>query len=205
MEKAFDSIEHSILLERLFEIGVNGRCWRIILNWYTSAQSKVHLNTGFSDPFPISRGVKQGSVLSPLLFLIAVDPLLKTLKCKHAGLSIHGNFMGGAAHADDLRTIATSKCSVVEQANIINKFTSGNHLKLNSSKTEIIRIAYCHPQDNFISLFCFLPILILLPRGSVLEHGGSTTSQSYDLFKKILLKLEELFLLLERLMHSKGI
>ena len=44
LEKAFDSIEHSILLERLFEIGVNGRCWRIILNWYTSAQSKVHLN-----------------------------------------------------------------------------------------------------------------------------------------------------------------
>ena len=126
LEKAFDSIEHSILLERLFEIGVNGRCWRIILNWYTSAQGKVHLNTGFSDPFPISRGVKQGSVLSPLLFLIAVDPLLKTLKCKHDSLSIHGNFMGGAAHADDLRTIATSKCSVVEQANIIDKFTSGN-------------------------------------------------------------------------------
>ena len=61
--------------------------------------------------------------------------------------------MGGAAHADDLRTIATSKCSVVEQANIIDKFTSGNHLKLNSSNTEIIRIAYCHPQDVFISLF----------------------------------------------------
>ena len=153
LEKAFDSIEHSVLLERLFEIGVNGRCWRIILNWYTSAQSKVHLNTGFSDPFSISRGVKQGSVLSPLLFLIAVDPLLKTLKYKHAGLSIHGNFIGGAAHADDLRTIATSKCSVVEQADIIDKFTSGNHLKLNSSKTEIIRIAYCHPQDDFISLF----------------------------------------------------
>ena len=31
LEKAFDSIEHSILLERLFEIGVNGRCWYIIL------------------------------------------------------------------------------------------------------------------------------------------------------------------------------
>ena len=66
----------------------------------------------FSDPFPISRAVKQGSVLSPLRFFIADDPLLKTLKCKHACLSMHGNFMGGGggggAHADDLRTIATS-------------------------------------------------------------------------------------------------
>ena len=34
LEKAFDSIEHSILLERLFEIGVNSRYWYIILNWY---------------------------------------------------------------------------------------------------------------------------------------------------------------------------
>ena len=151
--ECYKAFEHSILLERLFEIGVNSRCWRIILNLYTSAQSKVRVNEGFSDPLSISRGVKQGSALSPLLFLIAVDPMLKTLKFKQAGLSIHGNFVGGAAHADDLRTIATSKCSVIEQADIIDKFTFSNHLKLNSSKTEIIRISYCHP------------------------HGGSITSQ----------------------------
>ena len=135
--------------------------------------------------------------------VFAVDPLLKTLKCKHAGLSIHGNFMGGAAHADNLRTITTSKCSVVEQANIINKFISGNHLKLNSSKQRLLRSPIAIHR-TIISL-CFLPISILLPRGSVLSHGGSTTARLYDLFKKILLKQEELFSLLGRSIHSKSI
>ena len=79
---------------------------------------------------PISMGVKQGSALSPLLFLIAIDPMLKNLKLEQAGLSICGNFVGAAAHADDLRTIAASKFSVQEQVDIINKFTSSNHLKL---------------------------------------------------------------------------
>ena len=152
LEKAFDSIEHSILLQRLFDVGVSGKCWRVILNWYTSSQSMVRVNTRYSDHFPISRGVKQGSVLSPLLFLIAVDPMLKNLRLKQAGLSISGNFVGAAAHADDLRTIATSKSSVKEQVDIIEKFTSNNHLKLNSSKTEIIKISYNHPHEDTLSL-----------------------------------------------------
>ena len=152
LEKAFDSIEHSILFERLFSVGVNGKCWRLIWNMYISECSRVRTRAGCSGQFPISRGVKQGSALSPLLFLIAIDPMLKNLKLEQAGLSICGNFVGAAAHADDLRTIAASKCSVQEQVDIINKFTSSNHLKLNSSKTEIIKISYCRPPEDSISL-----------------------------------------------------
>ena len=102
LEKAFDSIEHSILFERLFSVGVNGKCWRLIWNMYTSECSRVRTRAGCSDQFPISRGVKQGSALSPL---IAIDPMLKNLKLEQAGLSICGNFVGAAAHADDLELL----------------------------------------------------------------------------------------------------
>ena len=54
------------------------------------------------------------------------------MMCACMRRSLSGNFVGAAAHADDLRTIAASKCSVQEQVDIINKFTSSNHLKLNS-------------------------------------------------------------------------
>lgn len=124
LEKAFDSIEHSILLKRLFEIGINGRCWRIISDWYSAAMSSVRINSTLSNPFPISRGVKQGSVLSPILFLIAIDSLLSDLKTKDVGLSIYGTFVGAAAHADDVRTIASSKKTIIDQAKIIENFTS---------------------------------------------------------------------------------
>ena len=58
-----------------------------------------------------------------------------------AGLSLLGLFVGGAAHADDIRTIATSTSQISSQVSIINDFTSRNRMKDNSSKTEIVRIS----------------------------------------------------------------
>ena len=103
--------------------------------------SRVGVNNQLSDPFIVERGVKQGSVLSPTLFLIVMDQLLKQLKGKRYGLSVCQTYVGGAIHADDLRTFAASKDALNQQANVITNFTKHNHLKLNSSKLEILRIS----------------------------------------------------------------
>ena len=136
----FDSIEHCVLLEKLLQMGIGGKTWRVIRNCYVSATSVVRVGSVFSDIVPISRGVKQGSVLSPLLFLITVDTFLKELRSQNAGLSVLGTFVGGAAHADDLRTIATTKNTIATQVNIIDNFTSKHSLRLNQAKTEIVKI-----------------------------------------------------------------
>ena len=152
LEKAFDSIELSVLLRNLFNIGINGKCWRIIESWYIAAYSRIRVDGAISNPYLISRGVKQGSVLSPILFLVVIDPLLKTLRDNNAGLSVYGTYIGGAAHADDLRTATATKNSIIQQVDIIEEFTSANHLKLNSSKTEIIKISRNFPDPEPIQV-----------------------------------------------------
>ena len=97
LEKAYDSVEHCILLERLLEVGVGGRVWRIIANWYSSSESSIRLPSTVSSSFPVTRGVRQGSVLSPLLFLMVMDSLLKNFRRSNVGLSVSGSFVGGAA------------------------------------------------------------------------------------------------------------
>ena len=80
LQKAFDSVEYPVLLERLYEVGVSGKCWRLLKSWYEGATCQVKVGEGMlSEPYPVRRGVKQGSILTPALFLLVMVPLLKVL------------------------------------------------------------------------------------------------------------------------------
>ena len=89
-------------------MGINGKLWRLLKNWYLGGRCKVRLDGICSEGFEVERGVKQGSVLSPVLFVIVMDPLLKLLEESSLGLSVNGFYAGGFLHADDIRTLDTS-------------------------------------------------------------------------------------------------
>ena len=80
LEKAYDSVEHHVLLKSLFDSGINGKSWRIIKACYERLQAVVSCGPSQSAPFSISRGVQQGSVLSPTFFLVIMDKLLHSLE-----------------------------------------------------------------------------------------------------------------------------
>ena len=103
LQKAYDSVEYAVLLEKLFEAGVNGRTWRLLRSWYDGTECQVKYGDSLSESFVVGRGVKQGSILSPTLFLMVMDPLLKALETSGLGLSVNNLFAGAFIHADDIR------------------------------------------------------------------------------------------------------
>ena len=138
LEKAYDSIEHPVLLKALFEAGVNCKAWRIVKAFLWKPTGHCQCQLYFLCSLPILHGVQQGSMLSPTLSLVIMDKLLHSLKHDNAEVSICSLYLWGAAHADDVRTIATSTQGATEQSKIVSKFASDNGLKLNASKTEIV-------------------------------------------------------------------
>ena len=78
--KAFDLVDHGILFQKLLNRGLPSTVVRFLLLWYQSQQLNVRWNGQISESFGVSNGVRQGGVLSPVLFAIYVDGLLWELE-----------------------------------------------------------------------------------------------------------------------------
>ena len=138
LASAFDTVEYPVLLYHLKNSGITGNTWRLIKDWYTDVRSHVRVGKATSSPISISRGVRQGSVLSPLLFLLIMDPLLIELKRRSCGPSVCGLYLGAFSHADDIRTLSTNISDCQLQINLVKEFTTSQGLTLNIDKCEAV-------------------------------------------------------------------
>ena len=138
LQKAFDTVDHSILLNKMEHYGIKG----ISNKWfqsYLSGRSQFTTINGFDSYHKtLKYGVPQGSVLGPLLFLIYINDLHKALKYS----TVHH-------FADDTNLLIsdTSIKVIQKQINLDLKnlcnWLKANKISLNASKTEII--IFRHP------------------------------------------------------------
>ena len=134
--KAFDSISRSNLLQKLQKIGVTGKFFNIIHTLYTEDTTGVKIRDGVSDFFKPNRGVRQGCVLSPLLFNIYIADLQEKLDSVDKIKISEDKEISSIFWADDILLLSESKEGLQAKLDTLNLYAKSNSLQINTDKTE---------------------------------------------------------------------
>ena len=130
LEKAFDRVPREVLWWALRQAGVEEWIVTVIKAMYSSASTAVKLQDCESSEFEVKVGVHQGSVLSPLLFIIVLEELAKSFR---EGLPWE------LLYADDLVLLAESEERLLEKIKCWKHGMEAKGLRVNMVKTKVMR------------------------------------------------------------------
>ena len=101
--KAFDRVQYIHLFKKLISRNMCPIIIRLLLNMYIQQKLQVKWNDVTSEQFNVSNGVRQGGIMSPLLFSIYVDDMLLDLKNSGIGCVVGNYYCGAFGYADNIR------------------------------------------------------------------------------------------------------
>ena len=138
LSKAFDRINHSILIRKLLRDKVPSYIVNILSSIFMKSKVCVHFNGSFSNSWQIKQGVRQGRILSAYLFTYYIDDILKRVFSEDIWCRIGVNKFNVLAYADDIVLISPSAGGLRFLMNIFNDSVRVHRLYLNVNKTKIM-------------------------------------------------------------------
>ena len=175
LSAAFDTIDHSILLNRMSNVfGITGSVQKWFDSYLTDRTCKVKIATDFSDPQVLDFGLPQGSVIGPQAFSFYTHPLADIIKT-HDNIKFH-------CYADDTQLYITCdprKPNDIDKALStltacildIKKWMAFNMLQLNDSKTEFFVAVSPRLSNKLQDISLKLGNIVIKPSTSVRNLG----------------------------------
>ena len=150
--KAFDKVKHERLFGMLENLDIDGKDLRVIRNLYWDQTAAVRIEGEYSDFKHIKRGVRQGCVMSPDLFNLYSETILRNLE-DVPGLKVNGENLNNLRYADDTVLMAESVEQLQKLLDTVVLASEAMGLSLNVKKTECMVVSKrsSNPRCNLVS------------------------------------------------------
>lgn len=198
--KAYDSVWRDGLFLKLRRLGIGGKYYSIIRNMYTDTQSCVKLHNGLTKPFCTKTGIKQGDNISPILFNIFIDDVVKLFDPLMCGdISLDDTPVNSLIYADDLLIISDSPGGLQKSLSKLEEYCSIWKLEINTKKSKVVVFRPTKKLDNY-TFSIYGETLDIVNSITYLGISFSYTGNFSDAMKNLKLKgMRALFKLLSTL------
>ena len=140
ISKAFDRVDHFALLRLLIKRQLPNNFISILLDWFSKCYACVRWGGVYSHFFQLQAGVRQGGLMSPILFAIYMDVLIVRLRSCGYGCRLLDEFHGCLLYADDIILLTHSVNAMRVMLDICDQFAIDFDIKFNSKKSVAMRV-----------------------------------------------------------------
>ena len=171
--KAFDKVDHFILLTKVEAYGIQGKILNWIRTFLTTRSQKVKVGDRMSEEVQVISGVPQGSVLGPLLFIIFMIDITDSIKHVNVG-----------SFADDTKSWQVTTCNFIQQdLNKMYQWADENNAVFNGKK--FVKITYGDEEDTPFTPF-LQPDGKTIPTKSFVDIGVMFRSHGLEFTRHLL-------------------
>ena len=139
IKKAFDKVSHHKLLTKLVHRGMDIGLVHALEHFLTDVTVTVRFHEALSEGYQPETGIRQGGLLSGILFAIYLDDLFEQLHHIHGSLIFGHLFVGAILYADDMVLLATSATALQQLVTSANEYCIDHALSFNAAKCVCMR------------------------------------------------------------------
>ena len=134
---------------------------KLIMNMYINQEMQIKWNSMLSSFFPIANGVKQGGVMSPVLFNVYMNDLINILKERNIGCKVANRYMGIFPYANDLSLICPKIGGMKQMLNTCEIYASDFNRKFNASKSKMMASKCSSSDIDYNNILCMRDVTFI--------------------------------------------
>jgi hypothetical protein len=134
VKKAYDTVWRNGLWKRLWDEGIRGKMWRVVRGMYTTVESAVLVGEEKTEWFELHTGVRQGCVMSPVLFSLFINGLAREVKEKGMGVKMGERRVTLLLYADDIVLLSETPADLQRMMDVVSEYSRKWRFSINPKK-----------------------------------------------------------------------